>query len=138
LPGRWYRPWKGDAATRSEQATGLSRVLNTHVHDVAVGLDHAVSDMQRGLEADLGFLHGEHGFFQAHLGVAQLNLGLKVGSGLLRRADFLERRLEVGGKAGLHPPGGARAFQGGRANAVQGLAGQGGNAHVHGGLLRLI
>src|SRR6218665_2270830 len=36
-----------------------------HVHDVGVGLHHPVAHIQGGLKADLGFLDGDHGFFQA-------------------------------------------------------------------------
>ena len=48
-----------------------------------VGLHHAVAHVERGLEADLGFLHRQHGFFQADLGVAQLHLGLQPGDFVL-------------------------------------------------------
>ena len=31
--------------------------LNLHIHDVGIGLHHAVSHMEGGLEPHLGFLH---------------------------------------------------------------------------------
>jgi len=51
--------------------------------------------MHGGLEADLGFLHGQHGFFQTDLGVAQLHFGLQTGGFVLRRTDVFQRGLEV-------------------------------------------
>ncbi len=51
-------------------------LLDLHVHDVGIGLDHAVAHVQRGLKTDLGFLHGNHRFFQADRRVFHLHFAL--------------------------------------------------------------
>ncbi len=58
-------PQRGEAA----QPLGGVPLSHLHVHDVGVGLHHAVAHVQRGLKTDLGLLDGHHGFFQAHRGV---------------------------------------------------------------------
>lgn len=48
-----------------------------HVHDVCICLHHAIAHMQSRLEANLGFLNRDHGFFQAYGGVLHLDFSLK-------------------------------------------------------------
>ncbi len=57
------------AGGKARSASGGGHCLYLHVHDVGVGLHHAVAHVQRGLKTDLGLLYGHHGFFQAHRGV---------------------------------------------------------------------
>lgn len=55
--------------------------------------------MQRGLEADLCFLHGHHGFFQADRWVFQLHFFLQMGGMVLRGADRAQRAFQFGAEA---------------------------------------
>ena len=50
--------------------------------------------MQRGLKADLCFLHGHHGFFQADRGVLHLHFTLQVAGVVLGGADGAQRVFE--------------------------------------------
>ncbi len=56
--------------------------------------------MQCGLKADLRFLDGHHGFFQAHGGVFQLHFLLQARGLVLGRTDGLQCPLERIGKTG--------------------------------------
>ena len=62
-----------------------------HIHDIGIGLYQAVAHMQRGLKANLRFLHGDHGFFQADRWVFQLHFALQVGRVALCSADRAQR-----------------------------------------------
>jgi hypothetical protein len=65
-----------------------------HVHDVGVGLHHAVAHMQRGLKADLRFLDGHHGLSRlTDLGVLHLHFALQAGGVVLGGADRFAVRL---------------------------------------------
>ncbi len=91
--------------------------------------------MEGGLEADLGLLHGQHGFFEADVGVAQLHLGLQAGGFVLGGADGFQCGLEA--IANARVCGCTRTLQGVGTHAGEGLTGQGADAHVHGGVLQL-
>ena len=78
----------------------VRRALDLHVHDVGVGLHHAVAHVQSGLKAHLGFLHGDHGFFQADGGVFHLHFALQAAGVVLCRADRVQCAAQCGGKAG--------------------------------------
>ncbi|MNH34850.1 hypothetical protein D3C79_954770 [compost metagenome] len=54
--------------------------------------------MQRGLKADLCFLDGHHGLFQAHGRVLELHFTLQVAGMVLRGAHGLQGTLERMGK----------------------------------------
>ena len=105
---------------------------NLHVHHIRIGLHQPVAHMQRGLEADLRLLHGNHGFFQAHGRVFQLHFALQPARVFLRGAHGLERALEGLGEAACDLTRG-----GGRCGNAAGQvgAGEGGNrgidAQVH-------
>ena len=90
----------------------IANTSNLHVHDVGVGLHHAVAHMEGGLEADLGLLYGHHGFFQADLRVFQLHFPLQAAGFVLGSADCAKRAFEFAGEAAtarlrrcLAPPG---------------------------------
>ena len=55
--------------------------------------------MQGGLKADLCFLHGHHGFFQADSGVFQLHFFLQMGRVILRCADGAQCAFQFGAEA---------------------------------------
>ena len=61
----------------NSRVLGCLGPLHLHIHDVRIGLYHAVANMQRGLKADLRFLDGDHGFFQADFGVLHLHFTLQ-------------------------------------------------------------
>ena len=84
-PGRWAGKKKaaaqetGTATSRRELVQKKKKrwaVLHLHIHHIGVGLHQAVAHLQRGLKADLGFLHGDHGLFQADGRVFHLHLAL--------------------------------------------------------------
>jgi len=107
-------------------------LLNLHIHDVGISLHHAVAHMQRRLKADLRLLDGDHGFFQAYLGVFQLHFFLQASGVVLRRADRAQRAFQGTGKPfslsacdlARSPPGGQLGSQGDR-------HGVGGKSEVH-------
>ena len=101
----------------------VRRALDLHAHDVGVGLHHAVAHVQSGLKAHLGFLHGDHGFFQADGGVFHLHFALQAAGVVLRCADRVQGAFEGGGKAGVVVVDGRRANAAGLANAVEGIGG---------------
>ena len=76
-------------------------LLDLHIHDVGIGLDHAVAHVQRGLKANLRFLHRHHGFFQADGGVFHLHFALQAGRFVLCGADRVQCAFQRGGKAGV-------------------------------------
>ena len=66
---------KRRVACRGRVSPGRSHL---HIHNVGIGLHHAVAHVQSGLKADLGFLHGDHGFFQADRRVFHLHFALQA------------------------------------------------------------
>ena len=52
----------------------LGAILNLHVHDVVISRNQFVAYPYRGLEGDIGFLHGNHAVFQTHTVLPQLKL----------------------------------------------------------------
>ena len=84
-PGRWAgkkKPLPRKLAQRHQEGNWFKKkkkrwaVLHLHIHHIGVGLHQAVAHLQRGLKADLGFLHGDHGLFQADGWVFHLHLAL--------------------------------------------------------------
>ena len=83
-PGRWTgkkKPLPRKLAQRHQEGNWFKKrrnagLLHLHIHHIGVGLHQAVAHLQRGLKADLGFLHGDHGLFQADGRVFHLHLAL--------------------------------------------------------------
>lgn len=72
-----------------------------HVHDIRVRLKHAIAYMERGLEPDLCFLDGHHGFFQADGRIVKLHLFLQCSRMLLGGTHRLQRTLKCAGKTSV-------------------------------------
>ena len=100
-----FKPLKVPLALVNTALLAIKNVANAsnlHVHDVCIGLHHAVAHMEGGLEADLGFLDGHHGFFQTDFGVFHLHFSLQSAGLVLGSADCVKRAFEFAGEAATH------------------------------------
>lgn len=90
------------ASLGGQSAVSEVRELHLHIHHIRVSLYQTVAYLQRGLEADLRLLHGEHGLLKAHGRIFQLHFALQLAGVVLRRADRLQRALKGLAKSASH------------------------------------